>query len=693
MNSAEVFSKNVKSLLKRKGMKFKELAECIDLSASYLSLVLNNCRGNLSDVYRDRIAAVLDTSVADLYTEVEEDGEDVVQIIDTQLDIADKERVLQLKMLEDALTLLENGHPDVRTAFYYGFGSLTEEEAMTVTRFLRKVVEKHLSLRENDNISLHGNSYNNFPRDGGNNGNENLREVLKKIQSDLPEDSRRVLALVAIAGDGCSLELLEELTGFDREIIEFHLRELAGAFLVEMEETEGDITVRFRDDTVYRVAYRLTNPARRSEIHRQVARFLEAAVDAGYEILARIAAHYQKAGCIEKTLEYSLKAAECAYTLKQFRHSLKHYSAAAVILSYKKQNEELARIYQRIGTIHSHLFNEEEALRCQDIALKLYRKCKDQKGMAFVLCEIGAIWFFRGETKKAIANYEKSMAILRNINEKDKLYGQILIRLGSAYGRQGELDQARAYYREARDFNAEKGYYDFHGQALTGLGIIALRQRNWEQAADCFTEALRVLESDSTQRAGAMALGNLGLAYLEKGDLEEAITTLAKSIELYTQAGDARYGAYASVAIAKAYLQKGDLNESLLYAEEVFPILKQARDEAEMAEYYRVIGHISRLRKEWRTAIRSFEESIRLFQGCKWQNENQKITEQIAQVYYDLGSTLKENGDIARGQIYQRKAYDFYAQYRLNIKYLQNNYRRFTPFLFGEPKKERGDQV
>lgn len=680
MNSAEIFSKNVKNVLKRKGMKLKELAECIGMSASYLSLILNNSRGNLSDAYRDKIVAVLGVSVADLYTEVEEDGEDIIQIIDTQQDVADRERVFQLEALDGVLKLLEEGHPDVRTAFYYGFGSLAEEETVTVVRFLQKVAEKYLSLRKME-ISP---PYQHDPVDFQQRPGNNEASELHKIYGELSDDSRRILTSAAIVGDGCSLAILEELTGIGRESIKFYLRELVGAALIEMEETMEDITVRFRDQVTERTAYHLVNPARRAKIHRQVALFLESTVDGNYHTMAKISNHYQKAGHIIKSKEYCLKAAESAYALAQYRHSLKHFADAAALLCYEKQDDELAQIYQRMGTIHCQLFNEEEALRCQEIALKLYFKLKDHGGAACVLSEIGSIWFFRGELRKAIMSFEKSLIILRNSNTKDQLYGQILIRLGSAYGRQEELERARAYYHEAVTFAAEKEYPDILGKALIGLGLIAKRQGSWEKAIGYFVEALQTAENDSLKRTKAIALGNLGLAYMEKGSLEEAIMTLLKSIEFYARAGDARYRAYASTAIAKAYLQKGDLGEAMRFAKEILPVLRQARDEAEMAEAYRIIAHIKRLKKEWKDAIKFFEESLRLLQDCKWKADSQRITEQLAETYYDLGSTFEEKGDVERSRTYHRKAYDLYAQYRLDIKQLQEQYRRFNPLYLSK---------
>ncbi len=677
LNSAEIFSQNVKNALKRKGMKLKELAECIGMSASYLSLILNNSRGNLSDAYRDKIAAVLGVSVADLYTEAEEDGEDVIQIIDTQQHVTDRERVFQLETLDSVLKLLEEGYPDIKTAFYYGFGSLAEEEAVIVVRFLQKVAEKYLFLRKTE--ALPPNQYDpvNFQQRPGN----NKASELQKIYGELSDVSRRILTAAAIAGDGCSLAILEELTGFDRESIKFYLRELVEAALVGMEETMEGVAVRFRDQTVERTVYHLINPARRAKIHRQVAQFLEDTAGGNYHTIAIIANHYQKAGHIIKFKEYCLKAAESAYALAQYRHSLKHFADAAALLSYEKQDDELAQIYQRMGTIHCQLFNEEEALRCQEIALKLYFKLKDHGGTAYVLSEIGSIWFFRGEIRKAIMSFEKSLAILRDPNTKNQLYGQVLIRLGSAYGRQEELERAQAYYHEAVTFAAEKEYPDILGKAFIGLGLIAKKQGSWEKAIGYFVEALQVAENDGLKRTKAVALGNLGVAYLEKGNLEEAIMTLSKSFELHDQAGDARYRAYASTAIAKAYLQKGDLGEAMRFAKEILPVLRQAREEAEMAEAYRIIAHIKRLKKEWKDAIKFFEESLRLLQGCKWKADSQKITEQLAETYYDLGSTFEEKGDVERGRMYHRKAYDLYAQYRLDIKHLQEQYLRFNPLF------------
>ena len=57
MSSLEIFAHNVKTLLNQRNLRLKDLAEEIDLSESYLSLVLNGTRKNLGDKYKDRIAA------------------------------------------------------------------------------------------------------------------------------------------------------------------------------------------------------------------------------------------------------------------------------------------------------------------------------------------------------------------------------------------------------------------------------------------------------------------------------------------------------------------------------------------------------------------------------------------------------------------------------------------------------------
>ena len=59
MASIEIFAKNVRRLLAQRNIRIKDLAARIGLSESYLSLVLNGTRKNLSDEYKDRISSVL----------------------------------------------------------------------------------------------------------------------------------------------------------------------------------------------------------------------------------------------------------------------------------------------------------------------------------------------------------------------------------------------------------------------------------------------------------------------------------------------------------------------------------------------------------------------------------------------------------------------------------------------------------
>lgn len=67
MRSSDIFRLNVKELMASQGLKVKDLADMVGLSASYLSLILSGDRGNLSDLHKDAVALALGTTVSRLY--------------------------------------------------------------------------------------------------------------------------------------------------------------------------------------------------------------------------------------------------------------------------------------------------------------------------------------------------------------------------------------------------------------------------------------------------------------------------------------------------------------------------------------------------------------------------------------------------------------------------------------------------
>ena len=69
MSSLELFAKNVRLLLEKRGWRIRDLADRTGISGAYLSQVLNGTKKNISDEYKDRIACALGVSVG-AYTQI-----------------------------------------------------------------------------------------------------------------------------------------------------------------------------------------------------------------------------------------------------------------------------------------------------------------------------------------------------------------------------------------------------------------------------------------------------------------------------------------------------------------------------------------------------------------------------------------------------------------------------------------------
>lgn len=147
MKSGDAFRLNVKDLMGRQGLKVKDLADMVGLSPSYLSLILNGERANLSDHHKDAIALALGASLADLYTEMPRDEAEAASrrgsaetaearvepapLLRRKRDIAPFEDFLRVMSVTDHL-LLE--------AFYRELNSLSDEEVRKLGAMLRNTL-------------------------------------------------------------------------------------------------------------------------------------------------------------------------------------------------------------------------------------------------------------------------------------------------------------------------------------------------------------------------------------------------------------------------------------------------------------------------------------------------------------------------------------------------------------------------
>jgi len=154
---------------------------------------------------------------------------------------------------------------------------------------------------------------------------ETVHEVVLARIDALPTLERHVLQLASVVGMEFTEPMLVAVEPEDG--IADALRTLQRQDLVMVRARDPEPVFAFRHQLIHEVAYRSLLVARRRELHRRIANWLEG--HGGEESLPALAAHYRESDDHDKAREYLPKAADRAAGLFAAHEALRWYLEAA----------------------------------------------------------------------------------------------------------------------------------------------------------------------------------------------------------------------------------------------------------------------------------------------------------------------------------------------------------------------------
>lgn len=168
----------------------------------------------------------------------------------------------------------------------------------------------------------------------------------------------------------------------------------------------------------------------------------------------------------------------------------------------------LANSFMRIG-------NYPKALALNFEKLQLEEKRKVPRSLSSVLMNIGIVYAYQDEYRKALSYYNKADSVIYKFNVEDFKYN-ITLNLGDIYNRLEISDSAYVYFTKslaiAKTISKEKKRDNKIGMAMTGLGHTyrklgsnQLSLANYQSAIDY----LRIAKNDEILCEATLGLANL----------------------------------------------------------------------------------------------------------------------------------------------------------------------------------------
>lgn len=323
-----------------------------------------------------------------------------------------------------------------------------------------------------------------------------LHDVVVTRIDRLPEATRDVVEIAAVAGPSVHHQLLTELTDHTTGEMARVLRPAVEHHILRVE----DDTYRFRHELVREVVTDELLPSRRTELHRRTAQVLEAqpqlAAGGREHVDGALAHHWHAAGDADRAFHASLRAAERSREAAAFAEALDHY---------------------------------ERALGSWDLV------GVESPGRGAVLEEAATAAGAAGRYQRSIAHLRAALDATTDPGHEADLRRRLAFALWWSVGdHYGALEETR------------------HAHGLVGGGppsplkaeVIGTRARlllvdRDRDAIPLAGEAVEIARTIGDRTAESHALNTLGTALAQSGAVEEGVDLLREALALARDLGDA----------------------------------------------------------------------------------------------------------------------------------------------------------
>jgi predicted ATPase len=371
-----------------------------------------------------------------------------------------------------------------------------------------------------------------------------LRATIAWSYELLPEEERRLFALLAVFAGGCTFEAAEEICGANLDT----LQSLLDKSLLRRTEERFWMLETIREYASEKLDERADAPG---TVSRRTAHFLRFAEEAYAHLRARdqgvwfdrlekehdniraALVHAREIGDGDVELRLAVAVAPLRLRrgyLTEGRTSLEH------ALSLPGDPHLRATAFHLAGFIAVNQGLREEAEAFLEEGWRLARELDDNQLAASLLLTLAGVVSDRDEAK-AEALYEELLAFVAA--HPDERFPNAFINLADFALQRGDYDGAREYSEESLRLLEEGGDLWATALALANLGAALLGLGRDREARERFGDSLELYRSLRDQHGMATILSTLAAAIAEHGEIERA-TRLLAHVELMLEETEAQ---------------------------------------------------------------------------------------------------------------------------------------------------------
>jgi serine/threonine protein kinase/tetratricopeptide (TPR) repeat protein len=433
-----------------------------------------------------------------------------------------------------------------------------------------------------------------------------VQSVILRRLEHVPESERELLQLAAIAGRELDLNVMRRVSeGTD---LEEWLTICSNSAVLEVQEGNW----RFSHDKLRSAALENIADDSRPLLHRRIAEAIEVVYGDMPEHAYTLSQHWNQAGDIQKERLYSQRAGEYFLHISAFNEAIVCFERTLELFDVEGARDEIkADLFVKIGEALYHIADYDSATTKLQQGLTIFRKSKNQLGMAYALVLLGNVKTAQSEYVEARDNYNSSLSLYQE-QEDQQGTGRAMNRLATLFFEQGDYENATPYFEQsltvARETDDQRGI----DNAITGLGIVAFAQGDYENATRYFEQTLEISRKTGERYREGVALMNLGAAAGSQEDFENSTRYFEQSLKIFRTIGSRLRIALALDNLGVLAEEQQDYENAVMYYEESLTLARAIGNRQGVALTLCNLGNVTKTQGNFDRAIEYYHTGLEI---------------------------------------------------------------------------------
>ncbi len=473
------------------------------------------------------------------------------------------------------------------------------------------------------------------------------KEEITHGLANIDAESETLLNILATIRERIPLSMIETISGFNKDTLDFKLSVLEKRKIVVKELEDNSFLYRLSFDFMYDIIQDRIAPDLKEGLNRQLGELFESEVTADNRgrLSIQLAQIFLNAGDIDRSVGYALKAVETMAEEKQyeqlrgiFEQLLPQFTDKDYV-SFIKAGSKLAEIYEITGLLNSAVNLYKQILEKGAVVLRGWNK-------ALIFRKIAHLLMSQGEHTEAMKMLDEGKSFILE-DEESLQSGLFFSSFALAEYKLGNFEESNSFCKKAEQLILEKGdgtdklKREILNDKLIDAGILLYRGELAE-SRKLFRELLAEAQYLKFDAAEGMIRNHLGVIYTEKGDFNRAQEELLAAQQIFRERADEISLQEVQLNICQGLIYQNRYMECLEHVEKILLTAVGTEGfESISGKAYLLLGALNRYFGRHSHAKHNFRTSLDLFQKCQNAYLSCAAVLELAETFTDLNNPLE----------------------------------------------------